>query len=194
MRASALINGQRRWTLEGEAVNANRLETRGRINIRLTIDGSAVQGLLSGLSDDDGRYARRGGRQCQPSGGAARDSRSYQHKTHHRRPRIPRVARPSLSCRTRHIGLRHRARRRSGTTCRVDSVETSLPLSTSGPSPSPAQSFSVRAERAGNGGGRVYTVTYTATDRSNNSSAEVREVTVPHDQSSSWVAGPTARA
>ena len=67
MRASALINKERRQgvrykvsfpvclttmdgTLEGEAVNANRqgvlLETRGRINIRLTIDGQEYRGWL----------------------------------------------------------------------------------------------------------------------------------------------------
>ena len=43
--------------------------------------------------------------------------------------------------------------------------------------------FSVRAERAGTGAGRVYTVTYKATDASGNSTVANAEVAVPHDQS-----------
>ena len=45
--------------------------------------------------------------------------------------------------------------------------------------------FSVRAERAGTGAGRVYTVTYKATDASGNSTVASAEVAVPHDQSGS---------
>ena len=45
--------------------------------------------------------------------------------------------------------------------------------------------FSVRAERSGNVGGRVYTVTYEATDAIGNSTEATATVTVPHDQSGS---------
>jgi uncharacterized repeat protein (TIGR01451 family) len=41
----------------------------------------------------------------------------------------------------------------------------------------------LRAEREGNGNGRVYTTTITCTDSGGNSSNEQVEVTVPHDQS-----------
>jgi hypothetical protein len=40
----------------------------------------------------------------------------------------------------------------------------------------------LRSERAGNGNGRVYTITITCTDSGGNSSNEQVEVTVPHDQ------------
>ena len=40
--------------------------------------------------------------------------------------------------------------------------------------------FSLRAERAGNGSGRVYTITYWATDDSGNVADAVNEVAVPH--------------
>jgi uncharacterized repeat protein (TIGR01451 family) len=40
----------------------------------------------------------------------------------------------------------------------------------------------LRAERAGNGNGRVYTITITCTDSGGNSSNEQVEVTVPHDR------------
>ncbi|MDD9269135.1 OmpL47-type beta-barrel domain-containing protein [Paenibacillus sp. GCM10023248] len=47
--------------------------------------------------------------------------------------------------------------------------------------------FALRADRlgggSGEGAGRVYTITYTVTDRAGNSSAAVATVTVPHDQS-----------
>jgi hypothetical protein len=42
----------------------------------------------------------------------------------------------------------------------------------------------VRAERKGNGTGRIYTITITATDGSGNSSSQTAQVTVPHSQSS----------
>ena len=45
--------------------------------------------------------------------------------------------------------------------------------------------FSVRAERSGNVGGRVYTVTYEATDTIGNSTEASATVTVPHDQTGS---------
>jgi uncharacterized repeat protein (TIGR01451 family) len=40
----------------------------------------------------------------------------------------------------------------------------------------------LRAERAGNGDGRIYTITITCTDSGGNSSSEQVEVTVPHDR------------
>ena len=45
--------------------------------------------------------------------------------------------------------------------------------------------FSVRAERVGSGGDRVYTVTYEATDALGNATKASATVTVPHDQSGS---------
>ena len=42
--------------------------------------------------------------------------------------------------------------------------------------------FYLRAERDGQGNGRIYTVTYTATDSSGNSSEGVCEVFVPHNK------------
>ena len=47
------------------------------------------------------------------------------------------------------------------------------------------RSFSVRAERAGNGGDRVYTATYEASDALGNTTEASATVTVPHDQSGS---------
>ncbi len=44
-------------------------------------------------------------------------------------------------------------------------------------------SFSVRAERSGNGEGRVYTVTYAAIDQAGNETTAVATVTIPHDSS-----------
>ncbi len=46
------------------------------------------------------------------------------------------------------------------------------------------QAYSVRAERADEGSGRVYTITYTATDKAGNITVTAVTVTVPHDQSS----------
>jgi hypothetical protein len=40
----------------------------------------------------------------------------------------------------------------------------------------------LRAERSGTGSGRVYTITYTATDASGNSTTASATVTVPHNQ------------
>ncbi len=47
----------------------------------------------------------------------------------------------------------------------------------------PATSFSLRAERLGNGTGRIYTITYTAIDNAGNQTVTSVTVTVPHDQS-----------
>jgi hypothetical protein len=43
------------------------------------------------------------------------------------------------------------------------------------------RAFQLRAERAGTGDGRVYTITYTATDASDNSAFAIATVVVPHD-------------
>jgi hypothetical protein len=43
-------------------------------------------------------------------------------------------------------------------------------------------SFSLRAQRAGSGSGRVYTITYTATDKAGNKTSATATVSVPHDQ------------
>ncbi|MCC3375937.1 discoidin domain-containing protein [Cohnella sp. REN36] len=43
--------------------------------------------------------------------------------------------------------------------------------------------FGLRAERLGEGTGRVYTITYTATDNAGNQTVATATVTVPHDQS-----------
>lgn len=45
------------------------------------------------------------------------------------------------------------------------------------------QTFSLRAERSGKGSGRIYTITYTATDKAGNKTVKSVTVTVPHDQS-----------
>ncbi len=45
-----------------------------------------------------------------------------------------------------------------------------------------AASFSVRAERLGGGTGRIYTVTYTATDLAGNRTDVVRTISIPHSQ------------
>ncbi|MFC5471191.1 OmpL47-type beta-barrel domain-containing protein [Cohnella suwonensis] len=46
-----------------------------------------------------------------------------------------------------------------------------------------ADSFQLRAERSGSGPGRIYTVTYTSTDRAGNHSVVSETVTVPHAES-----------
>jgi hypothetical protein len=43
-------------------------------------------------------------------------------------------------------------------------------------------SFNLRAKRAGSGSGRVYTITYTATDKAGNKTFATATVSVPHDQ------------
>ena len=48
-----------------------------------------------------------------------------------------------------------------------------------------SHSVNVRAERSGNGNGRVYTIHYTVTDDSNNASDQTCIVTVPHSQNGS---------
>jgi hypothetical protein len=46
-----------------------------------------------------------------------------------------------------------------------------------------AASFKIRAEREGSGSGRIYTITYTITDKAGNQAFAVSTVTVPHDRS-----------
>jgi endo-alpha-N-acetylgalactosaminidase len=46
-----------------------------------------------------------------------------------------------------------------------------------------ATSFRLRADRLGNGSGRIYTITYTVTDKAGNKTDTSVTVTVPHDQS-----------
>jgi hypothetical protein len=43
-------------------------------------------------------------------------------------------------------------------------------------------SFQLRSERSGRGTGRIYTITYTASDKSGNTTPIHLEVRVPHDQ------------
>ncbi|MBD0383644.1 G-D-S-L family lipolytic protein [Paenibacillus sp. WST5] len=45
-----------------------------------------------------------------------------------------------------------------------------------------AATFSLRAERLGNKSGRIYTITYTVTDKAGNQSTAVSTVSVPHNQ------------
>src|SRR5207249_10235787 len=45
----------------------------------------------------------------------------------------------------------------------------------------------LRVERAGNGNGRIYTITITCVDSGGNSSSEQVEVMVPHDRGRYWV-------
>ena len=42
--------------------------------------------------------------------------------------------------------------------------------------------FLLQTERDGSGDGRVYTITYTATDAAGNSAIGIAQMTVPHDQ------------
>ena len=44
------------------------------------------------------------------------------------------------------------------------------------------RTFQLRAERKGNGNGRIYTVTYSAQDASGNTAQQIATVTVAHDQ------------
>jgi hypothetical protein len=52
----------------------------------------------------------------------------------------------------------------------------------------------LRAERAGNGSGRIYAASYTASDASGNSSPGVVQILVPHDQGDLKAAQNTAKA
>jgi hypothetical protein len=50
-----------------------------------------------------------------------------------------------------------------------------------------AHHVQLRAERAGNGNGRIYTITITCTDSAGNSSSRSLTVSVPHDRARHWV-------
>jgi hypothetical protein len=54
--------------------------------------------------------------------------------------------------------------------------------------------FRLRAERAGNGSGRVYTAIYNITDASGNSTNGLTEIVVPHDQGDAMSAHATKAA
>jgi hypothetical protein len=73
--------------------------------------------------------------------------------------------------------------------CTVASVSSSEPVSGPGAGRTApawtvtgALSLNVRAERAGNGSGRVYTIAITCADRAGNTSTTTARVTVAHDQ------------
>ncbi|PLS08402.1 OmpL47-type beta-barrel domain-containing protein [Neobacillus cucumis] len=51
------------------------------------------------------------------------------------------------------------------------------------PTTGSTDSFELRADRLGNGNGRIYTIVYTATDKAGNVSTKSVTVSVPHDQS-----------
>ena len=51
------------------------------------------------------------------------------------------------------------------------------------PITSSTASFALRADRLATGNGRVYTITFTATDKAGNVTTKLVTVTVPHDQS-----------
>ncbi len=53
----------------------------------------------------------------------------------------------------------------------------------------PDGTFSLRAERSGTGNGRIYTITYEATDACGNSTQATATVTVPHSQPSRQLGG-----
>jgi endo-1,4-beta-xylanase len=44
------------------------------------------------------------------------------------------------------------------------------------------RAFQLRAERSGNGGGRIYTITYEASDDTGNTTVREATVTVPHSK------------
>jgi hypothetical protein len=73
--------------------------------------------------------------------------------------------------------------------CRIVSVASNEPVNETGDGNTPvdweitgALTVNLRAERAGNGSGRVYTITIECTDHSGNASTTDVRVTVPHDQ------------
>jgi hypothetical protein len=73
--------------------------------------------------------------------------------------------------------------------CSVASVSSNEPVSGTGQGDmapdwtmTGALSLNVRAERAGSGSGRVYTIAITCTDRAGNTSTRTAHITVAHDQ------------
>ena len=73
-------------------------------------------------------------------------------------------------------------------TCEITAITSTEPQSVNNGDKSPdwqitgALSADLRAERLGNGAGRIYTLTVTCTDLAGNSTTQDAEVTVPHDQ------------
>jgi hypothetical protein len=72
--------------------------------------------------------------------------------------------------------------------CRIDAVASSDPVTGKGDNTRPDWrvtgdlSLELRAERAGGGSGRLYTITVECTDASGNATAGTVSVRVPHDQ------------
>jgi hypothetical protein len=74
-------------------------------------------------------------------------------------------------------------------TCRIVSVTSNEPANGSGDGNTPVDweitgvlTLSLRAERSGNGNGRVYTITVECIDDSGNAARKATTVTVAHDQ------------
>src|SRR5205085_1599315 len=77
----------------------------------------------------------------------------------------------------------------SSLSCRITSVHSDEPINGTGDGNTApdwvidgALAVDLRAERAGTGDGRVYTITVTCTDDAGNHSSKATHVTVPHDQ------------
>jgi hypothetical protein len=70
--------------------------------------------------------------------------------------------------------------------CTIASVSSSEPVADDGTSPDwdavTGLTARLRAERAGNGNGRIYTLTLVCTDAAGNRASRNVAVTVPHDQ------------
>ncbi len=73
--------------------------------------------------------------------------------------------------------------------CKITSVSSNEPVNGTGDGDTAPDwqitgnlTVNLRAERAGNGSGRVYTLMVGCTDASGNSSTKTTAVTVPHDQ------------
>ncbi len=66
--------------------------------------------------------------------------------------------------------------------CQISSVTSNEPIGSSDYTIVDAHHVNLTADRLGSGNGRIYTITVTCTDASNNSSSQVVTVSVPHDQ------------
>ncbi len=66
--------------------------------------------------------------------------------------------------------------------CRISTVTSNEPISKSAYTILDAHHVNLVADRLGSGNGRIYTITVTCTDASNNSSSQAVTVSVPHDQ------------
>ena len=67
-------------------------------------------------------------------------------------------------------------------TCRISRVACNEPISKADYAILDAHHINLVADRLGSGNGRIYTITFTCTDGSNNSSSQAVTVSVPHDQ------------